>query len=547
VVGTSDDTTLTITPAAAMADHPAGAPFQLTLGRGDVAQLQSLGGADLTGTRVQSSAPVAVIGGSQCAQVPVEDSACNPIEAQVPATSQWGERFLIEPLAVRTDGDPIRVLAARDGTAVTIDGTLVATLAAGEHYDTTLTAAGEIATSAPALVAQYSASYSFDHHSVEPSAGPSPDPTLLLVPPVAQFLPEHRFATPDAPGWFASHLNVVAPTASLAQLRLDGAPVDPAAFAPIGASGFSGAQLPIAEGEHTLSGTAPSSAIVYGFPATTPELPTDALDGYDAYGFVATFGTAPLAGGLALSPGDQSVQVGERACVTATATDDAGAPLAGALVDYDVAGADTAAGTVTTGADGTAQICFMPSAAGADAIAATSDGHAAGATVTARAVPAPPPPTAAAGAAGAASPLVPPVLTHVVLNHTCVRDVTLRGATLRGLKGLAVAYHLNVDADVHYYLQKVAHSPRFVRCPKPRKGPVERFGPISQLSGPGAGGGNQSSIATMAGAKRPSPRRLAPGTYLLTLRATNAAGRSNDVTVKFWVLTPAKKKAKHAH
>jgi hypothetical protein len=85
------------------------------------------------------------------------------------------------------------------------------------------------------------------------------------------------------------------------------------------------------------------------------------------------FGAGPAAN-LTLEPASATNQAGEEHCVTATVTDAAGAPVAGVAVQFTVSGANTANGTVTTGADGTATFCYTGTTAGEDMIAAVAQG-----------------------------------------------------------------------------------------------------------------------------------------------------------------------------
>ena len=45
---------------------------------------------DLSGTKIVSNYPLTVIGGHQCATVPVLYFYCDPIATQVPPTINWG-------------------------------------------------------------------------------------------------------------------------------------------------------------------------------------------------------------------------------------------------------------------------------------------------------------------------------------------------------------------------------------------------------------------------------------------------------------------------
>ena len=258
VVGTQDNTTVTITPSNNTTSRTAGVPYTVALNAGQVYELLGTVGLDLTGTQISSNAPVEVLAGSQCTNIPSADYLyCNYVAEQMPPTDEWGTDFVTVPLATRTKGDTFRVLASQGGTTVSVNGSTVATLAAGKFYQTQLTASSVIHASHPVLVAQYSDSTTFDNDA-------NADPSETLVPPDEQFLNSYTVATaPDVR--FTNYLNVSAPTNEVGSVLLDGAPIPAKDFSPIGTSGFSGAQLQVATGSHTLSGPEAFGLTSYGF------------------------------------------------------------------------------------------------------------------------------------------------------------------------------------------------------------------------------------------------------------------------------------------
>ena len=236
VVGTQGGTRVTITPSVSTGAHVAGVPYVVLLGEGQVYQLQNGGYGDLTGTLVKADKPVAVFGGHRCARVPAGVTACDHLAEQLTPVTSWGSTFVVAPLATRVGGDTIRVVAAQDGTVVTVNGVIVATLNAGKFYDSVRSGLTTITSSKPVLVAQFSNGASFDNVSA--------DPFMVLVTPFEQFRMTYTLAVPA--GFVNSYVNVVVPSASIGGVRVDGNPVDPAAFSTIGAisigaTSFSGA------------------------------------------------------------------------------------------------------------------------------------------------------------------------------------------------------------------------------------------------------------------------------------------------------------------
>lgn len=343
VVATQNDTQVTST---AVGNCPAA---NVTLNAGQVYQLAC---SDVSGTRITSSAPVSVFGGARCTNIPSGVSFCDHVVEQMPPASALGERFLTVPLATRTGGDSFRILASEDGTEVRINDSLVATLSAGQFHEQIVSGASRIDASAPVLVAQYSNGSQFD--------GVTSDPFQMLVPPFEQYLNSYTVTTP-ASGFAKNFINVVVPTAELSTFRLDGNPVDLSQFSTIAGSAFSGAQLPVGLGSHTLSARLPFGSFVYGF------------DSFDSYGYPGGLSLSPIAvvSALDLSPASATPKVTTEHCLSAAVKDQNNAPLAGIRVDIAVAGVNPVTGFVQTGADGNGAFCYTGTSVGTDTVTAT--------------------------------------------------------------------------------------------------------------------------------------------------------------------------------
>jgi len=90
---------------------------------------------DLTGSRIQSNLPVAVFGFVKLVDIPAGCMAADYIVEEMFPYYSWGKNYLTVPLAGRDNsGDIFRVVAAEDGTDISINGIAVATINAGEYY-----------------------------------------------------------------------------------------------------------------------------------------------------------------------------------------------------------------------------------------------------------------------------------------------------------------------------------------------------------------------------------------------------------------------------
>lgn len=350
VVASEDNTTVTITPTVSASGRPAGVPYPIELDQGDAYQLRASG--DLSGTRIVSDKPVAVFGGHNCANIPFGYAACDHIVEQLPPVSTWGTAFVTFPLATRTGGDTFRITASQDVTSVQINGSTVATLNSGEHYESILTAPSRITSDNPVLVTQYSNGSQYDNVTS--------DPFQVVVPPFEQFLSGYTISTPAA-GFSSNYVSVVVPDSAVGAVTLDGVAISAGDYTAIGSTGFSGVAVPVTLGSHQLDSPVPFGLTVYGF------------DDYDSYGYPGGLALAEVASltDLSITPPTATNPVNTEHCVTATTLDQNGDPIVGIRVDFSVSGANTSTGFEFSDASGDAQYCYTGTAVGTDSIIAS--------------------------------------------------------------------------------------------------------------------------------------------------------------------------------
>ncbi|HEX2254898.1 MAG TPA: prenyltransferase/squalene oxidase repeat-containing protein [Thermoanaerobaculia bacterium] len=262
VVAPFAGTTVTLTPASSIVVQgtlvPPRVPVQVTLGRGEGLRVEAAIFADLSGTLIEADRPVFVANGNFCANVPESVFYCDHIFEVAHPVSSWGHSALVANLPNRTAGSYYRVVAAQDDTAVRLDGFLYLTLDRGRFFEfQNLPHSHVISADRPIFVTQFMSG------SQHPGATLG-DPSMANMIPSEQYLEEYTFSTVGG-GQFVEHfLTVLAPDSALGFLLLDGQPLDPAAFAPIGDTGFSSAVLPLAEGSHTLTAPEPHGITVAG-------------------------------------------------------------------------------------------------------------------------------------------------------------------------------------------------------------------------------------------------------------------------------------------
>ncbi|KAI8513851.1 Carboxypeptidase N [Branchiostoma belcheri] len=233
--------------------YSTGSVIRSVLNKFEAVQFQ---GSDLTGTQVTSNKPVTLMSGVQCVNVPAGVSAPDHIVEQIPPVNTWGRRFVTVPLAVRTGGDIFRIVAARDGTIVTVTGHAVKLLHSGDFWelDVPSNVYQVITSSEPIMVLQYNKGLTAD--------GVNTDPFMMYVPPIEHFAADYTFTTVDAAGSvFNNYINVVIKTTETSGLLYDGSPLPSStSWVQIPDTDLSAAQLHInATGTHKLKHT---SAIV---------------------------------------------------------------------------------------------------------------------------------------------------------------------------------------------------------------------------------------------------------------------------------------------
>jgi hypothetical protein len=280
VVAAVDGTRVTVTPTATIMMQAApyvvlaGSETTFMLNAGDVLNLQSFGASDLTGTRIVSEPAVAVFSGNACARVPDEGRFCDHLETQLPPIEAWGDVHVVSKFVERGgESDYFRILALADGTGLTFDPprTGVPILDRGEFYEMESRESFVVTSEQPVLVGQFMASQSMTSDSgpfgtsefcpEEIGGSCWGDPSLALVPPVAQMRRDYVYPVPDTYAYNFVNLAFRAGTA----VSLDGTTLDLSAALAVGFSEWMTIALPAEHGRRVLVGDGPLSVGIHGF------------------------------------------------------------------------------------------------------------------------------------------------------------------------------------------------------------------------------------------------------------------------------------------
>ena len=273
VVAAEDGTTITAAPSpssqirvgAGLAASGAGS---VTLNAGDVLQVLSGNNAayDLTGTRITSNKPVQVIGGHDCTYIPASVAACDHLEESMFPVITLASEYIVSATSLPGQTNPkavfTRVVAVEPNTTLSYDPANAAwpssIAAAGGFVEIDASTAFQVTASNRVIVSQYMKG--------QDAGGGAGDPAMALAVTTPQFRSSYLFHAPV--NYTYSYVNVTAPTG--VQVLLDGTAV--AGFAPVGATGFSVARVPVSNtgnGNHTITSNDPFGITVYGYGAYT--------------------------------------------------------------------------------------------------------------------------------------------------------------------------------------------------------------------------------------------------------------------------------------
>ena len=271
IAASRDDTEVTVTPRAAVdagdgvGALPAGVPSTLALNAGDAVQLFSTTD-DLTGSRIESSEPVQVIGGHYCTFVPLDIGSCDHLEESMFPLEALAAEYVVTAPAVPSLPDGrvrvVRIVATEQNTTLSYEPfQLGATVlnSPGDHTDIVGTDADfRIIANHKVLVAQLMEGMD--------AGADTGDPAMTLAVPVAQYRTDYLFHAPQ--NYDSLYVNVIAPMT--ATVMLDGVAL--AGFTPIGGTGLGVLRHRLDKngtGSYRIVGDEPFGIDVYGYGVAT--------------------------------------------------------------------------------------------------------------------------------------------------------------------------------------------------------------------------------------------------------------------------------------
>ena len=285
ITATADNTTVdvklgtkaNIVAGSGIAGKAAGSTSSYTLNAGDVIELFTSVGvaADMSGSVITATAPVQVISGVPCINVPDGTAACDHVEESVFPAETLGKDYVVTvptgPYGT-TVGHVVRLVGNVDGTTLTWSTNkptgAPTTLNAGQvvslgrvNKDFRVTGDKSFGVASLMLGAAI-----VDPNALDQAKG---DPSMSFPTAVEQYRNSYIFLAPT--DYDVNFIDVVFPPASEASLRLDGQAVSGTAI-DIPGSSFKIKRVRLANtngGAHELSADAPVGVQVIGYGSYT--------------------------------------------------------------------------------------------------------------------------------------------------------------------------------------------------------------------------------------------------------------------------------------
>jgi hypothetical protein len=253
-----------------IAQLEAGSKYLFVLEQGQALNFETDGdhGSDLTGTYIEADQKITVMGGHECANVPVGIEACDHLEQQLFPLETWSTKYIADAFKARSPSqlDVWRVMAGANDVIVTtnppVPGYETFMLQRGSWLQFASGDSFVIEGDGPLMVGHYLSGSSYPGAEIVclESDDAIGDPAFTLAAPAKRFLKEYLVLTPE--GYLENYVNVTVPDG--VSVTIDGQPLT-APIVPITGTGYGVAQQPVQPGVHTVSGSKAFGLTAYGY------------------------------------------------------------------------------------------------------------------------------------------------------------------------------------------------------------------------------------------------------------------------------------------
>lgn len=281
VIATQEgQTVVTVRPSAAVVAGTGigalevGSQYLFVLEQGEALNLESDGveGSDLTGTYIKADKRISVIGGHECANVPLGVNACDHLESQLFPVETWANDYVADNFEPRSAAqvDIWRVMAGGNEVTVTtvppVKGYEKFKLQRGGWLQFATAESFMIKADGPVMVGHYLTGSSYPGAEIvclntgvgsDTAIG---DPAFTLAIPTKRFLREYAVLTPT--GYMEDYLNIIAEPAT--NITIDGQPLT-APLVPIAGTPYAVARTVVQPGVHSVKGDKVFGLTAYGY------------------------------------------------------------------------------------------------------------------------------------------------------------------------------------------------------------------------------------------------------------------------------------------
>ncbi len=266
VIAVEDGTTVEWTPpensvsGTGVSAITAGSTGTVSMDRFDMLQVASYQGGDLSGTIIESTGPIWVVGASECVNVPMTTTYCDHIQEQMLSLDFWGNEYVGAHSPDRgSEHHHWRIFGGQDGITVSTNpvqaGTPV-TLDLGEYYDLVVTneTSFMFTGDGPFMPVQYL-------EGQNGGAGTG-DPSMYQMVPTGQFIERYTFVT--GTGYALNYAQIIRAVGSN-DVELDGTVV--IGYYTVG--GYEVSDVAVSQGSHHVESLDPFGVVSVGYTGVT--------------------------------------------------------------------------------------------------------------------------------------------------------------------------------------------------------------------------------------------------------------------------------------
>ena len=250
--------------------------FVLEQGQALNFETEDIQGIDLTGTHVSADRKISVIGGHECANVPLGISACDHLEQQLFPVETWSDEYFADAFQARspTQVDVWRVMAGDNNLTVTttppVPGYEQFILQRGQWLQFASSDSFLVKADGPIMVGHYLTGSSYPGAElvcVDTGIGKDTaigDPAFTLPVPVKRYLKEYSVLTPE--GYAENYFNVIMPLG--ASIKVDGIPsggTPEPTQASVQGIEYGILRIEVDPGVHQVTGTEKFGLTAYGY------------------------------------------------------------------------------------------------------------------------------------------------------------------------------------------------------------------------------------------------------------------------------------------